>query len=139
MLNLDTQITAILNRSKTIAIVGFSANPDRASHGVAKFWADRGARVIGINPGLAGQDFFDETVVATIADLPDGVDMIDVFRQSDAVAGIVDAALVRFDTLPTIWLQLGVQDDLAAAKATARGVDVITNRCPKIEARRLGI
>ena len=62
MSNLDTQITAILNRSKTIAIVGFSANPDRASHGVAKFWADRGARVIGINPGLAGQDFFDETV-----------------------------------------------------------------------------
>ena len=139
MPNLVSQITAILNRSKIIAIVGFSANPDRASHSVAKFWADRGARVIGVNPGLAGQEFFDETVVGTIVDLPDGVDMINVFRQSDAVSGIVDAALARFDTLPTIWLQLGVQDDAAAAKATARGVDVITNRCPKIEARRLGI
>ena len=139
MPNLVSQITAILNRSKIIAIVGFSANPDRASHSVAKFWADRGARVIGVNPGLAGQEFFDETVVGTIVDLPDGVDMINVFRKSDAVSGIVDAALARFDTLPTIWLQLGVQDDAAAAKATARGVDVITNRCPQIEARRLGI
>lgn len=139
MSNIDTHITAILNRTNTVAIVGFSANPERASHGVAKFWADRGARVIGVNPGLAGQVFFGETVVATIADLPDGVDMIDVFRQSSAVAGIVDEALARFDGLSTIWLQLGVQDDTAAAKATARGVDVIANRCPKIEARRLGV
>lgn len=139
MSNLDAQITAILKRTNTVAIVGFSANPERASHSVAKFWADRGARVIGVNPGLAGQVFFGEIVQAEIASLPDGIDMIDVFRQSDAVAGIVEAALARFDPLQTIWLQLGVQDDAAAAKATARGVDVIQNRCPVIEARRLGI
>jgi uncharacterized protein len=136
---LDTKIAAIIKHSKTIAIVGFSANPARASHGVAKFWADRGARVIGVNPGLAGQVFFGEPVVAFVADLPDGLDMIDVFRQSEAVAGIVEEALARFESLPAIWLQLGVQDVAAAAKATARGVDVISNRCPKIEAHRLGI
>jgi len=135
----DSQITDILNGTKAVAVVGFSANTARPSHGVAKFWADRGARVIGVNPGLAGQVFFGEEVRADISNLPDGIDLIDVFRQSSAVAGIVDEALARFDTLQTIWLQLDVQDDEAAAKATARGVDVIQNRCPKIEARRLGL
>ncbi len=139
MTDMDSLIAGILERTRTVAVVGFSANSARPSYGVAQFWVDRGVKVIGVNPGLAGQVFFGQAVCADIRSLPDGVDMIDIFRQSDAVAGIIDDVLARFESVPVIWLQLGVHDDDAVAKAAAHGADVIQDRCPKIEARRLGI
>ena len=133
----DDLLRDVLTRTRTIAVVGISANPQRPSHGVARFLAARGYRVVGVNPGLAGQVMFGETVYATLADVPFVVDMIDVFRQSDAVPGIVDDALVRWPDLQTIWMQLGVEHAGAAAKAEARGVTVIQNRCPAIEYPKL--
>lgn len=129
----DDLLRDVLTRAHTIAVVGLSANPQRPSHGVARFLASRGFRVVGVNPGLAGQVMFGETVYATLAEVPFAVDMIDLFRRSDAVPGIVDDALARWPNLQTIWMQLGVAHAGAAAKARARGVTVIQNRCPAIE------
>ena len=139
MTDTDSLIATILRRTESVAVVGFSANVARPSYGVAQFWVDRGVKVIGVNPGLAGQVFFGQPVCADIASLPDDVDMIDIFRQSDAVSGIIEDALVRFEVLPVIWLQLDIYDDAAVARAVARGAEVIQDRCPKIEAHRLSI
>ncbi|MCI2398932.1 CoA-binding protein [Aliiroseovarius subalbicans] len=133
----DSHIADILKRTHTIAVVGLSAKSDRASHQVAQYLSDRGYRVIGVNPGLAGQEMFGETVVADLASLPDGVDMIDIFRRPEAVEPVVDAALAHVAGLRTIWMQLGVTNAAAQSKAEAAGLDVIQNRCPKIEYPRL--
>lgn len=135
----DAQITDVLTRAKTIALVGWSPKPDRPSHRVAAFLAARGYRVIPVNPGVAGQTAFGETVQARLADIAGGVDMVDIFRRSEDVASVVDEALEAFPDLQSIWMQLGIRDDAAAAKATARGVAVITDRCPAIEIPRLGL
>ena len=135
----DNTLHTILSRTKTIALVGASANAARPSHRVGQFLTAKGYRVIGVNPGLAGQQLFGETVYADLAAVPDDVDMVDIFRASDAVPGIVDAALARWPALQTIWMQLDVTHEQAAAKAEARGVDVIQDRCPKIEIDRLGL
>ena len=95
--------------------------------------------MIGVNPGLAGQKLFSETVYADLNSMPDDVDMVDIFRNSEAVPGVVDAALGRWPDLKTIWMQLNVSHAGAAAQAQARGVDVIMDRCPKIEIARLGL
>lgn len=129
----DGFISKILSRTKVVAVVGMSAKPARPSYQVAQFLQDKGMRIIPVNPGLDGQTVLGETVYGALKDIPIDVDMVDIFRRSDAVSEIVDAALARWPDLPTIWTQLGVSDDLAAARATARGVDVIQNRCPKIE------
>ena len=133
----DADIRDILARARTIAVVGLSANPDRPSHAVAAFLAARGHRIVGVNPGLAGQTMFGEAVCARLADIPFDVDMVDIFRPSDAVPAIVDEALARFPALDTIWMQLGVSHAEAAARARASGVNVVENRCPKIEYARL--
>ena len=133
----DDLLRAVLTRARTIAVIGLSANPQRPSYGVARFLVGHGYRVVGVNPGLAGQSMFGELVYATVADVPFDVDMVDVFRQSDAVPGIVDAVLARWPGLQTIWMQLGVEHAGAAAKAHAQGVTVIQNRCPAIEYPRL--
>ncbi|WP_394178072.1 CoA-binding protein [Yoonia maritima] len=135
----DEHLRAVLTRTKTIALVGASANPARPSRRVGEYLAAEGYRVIGVNPGLAGQMLFGEMVYADLTSIPFDVDMVDIFRASDAVPGIVDAALARWPTLQTIWMQLGVHSPDAAAKAEARGVDVIQDRCPKIEIPRLGL
>ena len=135
----DDFIRAILVRTKTIALVGASANTARPSHQVGNYLVAKGYRVIGVNPGLAGQQLFGEAVYASLADIPDDVDMVDIFRAPDAVPGIVDAALDRWPNLGAIWMQLGVMHTGAAAKAEARGVDVVQNRCPKIEIARLAL
>ena len=133
----DDFLRTILKRTKTVAVVGVSANPVRPSYFVARYLNLKGFRVIPVNPGLAGQRLFDEQVYGDVADIPDDVDMVDIFRRSDAVPPIVDAALDRWPALQTIWMQIGVENKASAAKAEARGVDVIQNRCPKIEYQRL--
>ena len=133
----DDFLRAILKRTKTVAVVGVSANPVRPSYYVARYLGLKGFRVIPVNPGLAGQTLLGETVYADVADVPDDVDMVDIFRRSEAVPPIVDAALDRWPGLRTVWMQIGVENAEAAAKAEARGVDVVQNRCPKIEYQRL--
>lgn len=135
----DTQIKDVLTRAKTIALVGWSPKPDRPSHRVAAFLAAKGYRVIPVNPGVAGQTALGETIQARLADIQGGVDMVDIFRRSEDVAGVVDEALAAFPDLQSIWMQLGIRDDEAAAKATARGVSVIMDRCPAIDIPRLGL
>ncbi|WP_341366437.1 CoA-binding protein [Yoonia sp. BS5-3] len=133
----DDHLRGILTRTKTIAVVGVSSNPVRPSYYVARYLGLKGYRVIPVNPGLAGQELLGETVYADLAAIPFDVDMVDIFRRPDAVPAIVDAALARWPGLQTIWMQIGVEHAEAAAKATARGVDVIQDRCPKIEYQRL--
>ncbi|GJD45172.1 hypothetical protein AFCDBAGC_3042 [Methylobacterium cerastii] len=133
----DAHIRATLRATRTIALVGASANPARPSWIVLKYLLDRGYVVTPVNPGLAGQTLLGRPVVASLAELGEPVDMVEIFRNSAAAGGLVDEALA-LDPLPkTIWMQLGVRDDAAAARAEARGVTVIMNRCPKIEYGRL--
>ena len=133
----DDFLRTIFARTNTIAVVGLSANTARPSHSVAHFLVDCGFRVIGVNPGLAGQIMFGELVYPDLHSVPDEVEMVDIFRKSENVPPVVDAALARWPKLPTIWMQIGVQHDVAAGIARARGVDVVQNRCPKIEYQRV--
>lgn len=135
----DPFIHDILTRTRVVALVGYSAKPDRASHKVAHFLHDQGYRVIPVNPGQAGQEVMGETVVASLADIPADtpVDMVDIFRRADAVGPIVEAALANLPHLKTIWMQLGIENEDAAETARVRGIDVVMDRCPKIEHPRL--
>jgi len=134
----DDTIRHVLQTTRTIALVGWSANPARPSHGVAAYLARRGYRVIPVNPGLAGQlTAWGEVVRASLSDITDPVDMVDIFRNSDAVGPVVDEALAALPGVQTIWMQLGVWNDAAAAKAQAAGKTVIMDRCPAIEIPRL--
>ena len=135
----DTAIADILRTTRTIALVGWSPNPARASHGVARFLAARGYRVIPVNPGHAGQVVLGETVRASLAGISDPVDMVDIFRRSEAVLPVVQEALADLPGLKTVWMQLGVENADAAALAEARGLQVVQNRCPAIEIPRLGL
>lgn len=135
----DDDIRRVLTEAKTIALVGYSANPDRPSHRVAHFLKAQGHRVIPVNPGLAGQTALGETIYASVSDIPDAVDMIDIFRQSSAVLPIVEASLLHFRNLKSVWMQLGVANEEAANLARAKGATVIENRCPAIEYPRLGM
>ena len=137
----DDDLRAILAGTRVIALVGASADPDRPSHRVGWFLARRGYRVIPVNPRLAGQSLFGETVVAALADIPPdaAVDMLDSFRRSAEVGPVVAAALEVLPGLRSVWMQLGVVDDEAAAIARARGVAVVMDRCPAIEIPRLGV
>ena len=139
MQDTDETIRRVLTETKTIALVGWSPNPARPSHGVADFLARRGYRVIPVNPGQAGLvTAWGETVRASLAEIADPVDMVDVFRNSDAVPPVVDEALTLAG-VKTIWMQLGVVHEAAAAKARAAGLTVVMNRCPAIEIPRLGL
>jgi len=133
----DDHLKAVLTRAKVIAVVGASMNPVRPSYYVARYLGLKGFTVIPVNPGHAGKQLFGQTVVASLADIDRPVDMVDIFRRSDQVPPIVDQALECFADLQTIWMQIGVEHPEAAAKAKARGVTVIQDRCPKIEYQRL--
>lgn len=133
----DGTIRRILTEVKTIAMVGASAKTIRPSFFVLKYLLAKGFRVIPVNPGLAGQEILGQTVYADLASIPEPVDMVDIFRASDAVPGIVDEALALDPKPKVIWTQLGVRHDEAAAKAEAAGLIVIMDRCPKIEFARL--
>ncbi len=133
----DDAIRTILDSVKTVAIVGASANQARPSFAVLRYLLQHDYRVFAINPGLAGQTILTAPVFATLAEVPEPIDMVDIFRNSEAAGPIVDEALA-LDPLPkVIWMQLTVRNDEAAQRAEARGVTVIMNRCPKIEFGRL--
>ncbi len=138
----DAAIRGILDRTRTIALVGASANPARPSWIVLKYLLDRSYAVTPVNPGLAGQDLLGRRVAANLAEVQASlggapIDMVEIFRNSAAAGPLADEALA-LDPLPrVIWMQLGVRDEAAAARAEARGVTVIMNRCPKIEYGRL--
>ncbi|WFP74371.1 CoA-binding protein [Mesorhizobium sp. WSM4906] len=133
----NAYIAAILNSVKTIAMVGASPNDVRPSYFVLKYLLAKGFSVLPINPGHAGKQILGQTVYASLADLPHPVDMVDIFRGSPAVPGIVDQVL-KMDPLPkVVWMQLGVRHDEAAARAEAAGIKVVMNRCPKIEYGKL--
>ena len=133
----NAYIAGILNSVKTIAIVGASANDVRPSFFVTKYLIDKGYDVYPINPGHAGKEILGRMTYAKLSDVPLAIDMVDIFRASNAVPPIVDEALA-LDPLPkAIWMQLTVRHDEAAAKAEAQGVKVVMNRCPKIEYGRL--
>ncbi|WP_299642885.1 CoA-binding protein [uncultured Ruegeria sp.] len=133
----DQHLRTILQRTKTVAVVGVSMNPVRPSYYVARYLSLKGFNVIPVNPGHVGKDLFGQTVRGRLSDISDPVDMVDIFRRSEAVPPIVDEALDAFPSLGTIWMQIGVEHPEAATKAEARGVDVVMNRCPKIEYQRL--
>ncbi|KIC30324.1 CoA-binding protein [Leisingera sp. ANG-M6] len=133
----DEHLKKVLQRAKTVAVVGVSMNPVRPSYYVARYLGLKGYRVIPVNPGHAGKMLFEEAVRSSLSDIDLPVDMVDIFRRSEAVPPIVDEALEAFPKLQTIWMQIGVEHTEAAAKAEARGVTVIQNRCPKIEYQRL--
>lgn len=136
----DDTIRRILTGTRTIAVVGWSPKPDRPSHGVAAFLARRGYRVIPVNPGQAGQEALGTTVRASLAEVAekDGpVDMVEVFRRSEEAGAVVDEAIAI--GAKAVWLQLGVTDDAAMARARAAGLMAVQNRCPAIEIPRLGL
>lgn len=136
-LTADTDIAALLRSTRRIALIGASAKPERPSYGVMKTLLDHGYDVVPVNPGLAGQSIHGLPVVASLSDIAPPVDMVDIFREPAAVAGIVDTAIAH--GAQSIWMQLGVIDPAAAATAEAAGLAVVMDRCPKIELRRLGV
>ena len=133
----DGTIRDILKSVKTIAMVGASDNPARPSYLVFKYLLERGYRMIPVNPGKAGASFLGQTFVGSLAAITEPVDMIDIFRNSEAAGAVVDEALAMRPLPKVIWMQLTVRNDAAAARAEAQGVTVIMNRCPKIEYGRL--
>ena len=133
----DQHLRTILKRARRIAVVGVSGNPVRPSYFVGRYLALKGFDVVPVNPGYAGQQLFGRTAVAELTEIEGPVDMVDIFRRSEAVPEIVDEALELFPDLQTIWMQIGVMHGQAAAKAEARGVTVVQDRCPKIEYQRL--
>ncbi|MEM5494171.1 CoA-binding protein [Hoeflea sp. AS16] len=133
----NAYISGILQSVKTIAVVGASANEVRPSFFVMRYLLGKGYDVIPVNPGQAGKPILGQMTYARLADIPVAIDMVDIFRASDAVPGIVEEALA-LDPLPkVIWMQLTVRHDEAAARAEAAGIKVVMNRCPKIEYARL--
>ena len=133
----DAYVRGILDDVKTIAMVGASANSIRPSYFVLKYLIDKGYKLFPINPGLAGKEIVGQKVYASLGDVPEPIDMVDIFRNSEAAGAVVDEAL-KLSPLPkVIWMQLTVRNDEAAARAEAAGVRVIMNRCPKIEYGRL--
>ncbi len=130
-------IREILKGIKTIAMVGASDNPARPSFLVLKYLISRGYRVFPVNPGKAGREFAGQTVYASLAEIPEPIDMVEVFRAPEFALAVTDAALALTPLPKVLWMQLGVRDDQAAARAEAKGLKVIMNRCPKIEYGRL--
>lgn len=137
MLTTDTDIARLLETVQTIALVGASDRPERAAHEVMGALLAHGYHVIPVNPQLAGQTILGQTVVATLAEIAEPIDMVDVFRRSEFVAGVVEEAIAV--GARAVWTQLGVIDHTAAARAEAAGLQVVMDRCPKIELRRLGV
>jgi O-acetylhomoserine (thiol)-lyase len=132
----DAKLRSILERVKTIALVGASPNWNRPSYFVMKYLQGKGYRVIPVNPGVAGQTLLGETVYASLRDIPDAVDMVDMFRAAEDAPDVAREAIAI--GAKVLWMQLGIRNDEAAAAAESAGIEVVMNRCPKIEFGRLG-
>lgn len=135
----NDRLRAILNATKVVACVGVSTNALRPSYFVARYLHLRAFRVIPVNPAYVGESLFGHKIYPDLAAIPadENVDMVDIFRRSDQVPAIVEQALEVLPSLATIWMQIGVMNDMAAQMAQARGITVVQNRCPKIEYQRL--
>ena len=136
MTQTDTILRQVLTETQVIALVGWSPNPERPSHHVAAFLTRKGYRVIPVNPGQAGVIVAGEKVRASLSEIDEPVDMVDIFRRSEEVGPVVAEAL-HLPGLRTIWMQLGVINPAAAAQAEAAGLTVVMDRCPAIEYPRL--
>jgi len=135
----DAMLKGILRTVRTIAMVGASANPVRPSNFVMKYLQGKGYRIIPVNPGYAGKDMHGEMTYATLDDIPETFDMVDIFRASNAIGPIMDKAieLAPQKGISVVWMQLGISNEEAAKKGEQAGLSVIMNRCPKIEYARL--
>jgi hypothetical protein len=135
----DDYIADILSTARTFAFVGASANTSRPSYFAMKYLLGKGYKVIPVNPGLAGQEILGQKVYASLAEIPEPVDVIDIFRSSDAALEAAREAIALKDRLglKVLWLQLGLRNEAAACEAEAAGLKVVMNRCPKIEYGRL--
>lgn len=136
---MENRIADALRETKTIAMIGASKNPDRASHDVMGYLLDAGYTVIPINPGAAGKEILGQKVYASLADVPGQIDLVDVFRRADAIPEVVDEVLPLIEDkgIRFLWLQLGIRHDEAGQRATDSGLIVIMDRCMKIEHLRL--
>lgn len=137
--SIDTDLIEIFQQTKTIALIGASIKPNRASYRVGNYLADLGYHVIPINPDYVGKTLFGHPVVATLQDIenPKSVDMIDIFRRTEFIPDVVNQAIQALPNLQTIWMQLDLMHDKAAMKASNAGIMVVQDRCPKIEYPRL--
>ena len=133
----DQEIAELLSSTRRIALVGASAKPERASNRILKFLLEQGYEVIPVNPALDGQSLHEVPVVGSLADIEGKIDLVDIFRNSQAAGDVVDEAIGA--GAKTIWMQLGVINEAAAARASAAGLQVVMDRCPKIEIPRLGL
>jgi len=133
----DADIKALLEGARTIALVGASDRPNRPSYGVMAMLQDHGYRVIPVNPQITGEHVHGEFVFRELAQLGDPIDIVDIFRRSDAVGEVVDQAIAI--GAKAVWMQLGVIDQAAAARAEAAGLQVVMDRCPAIDIPRLGV
>lgn len=133
----DDDIRALLEGARTIAMVGASDRPDRPSYGVMATLQKHGYRVIPVNPAITGEHVHGEFVFRDLAQLGDPIDIVDIFRRSEAAGEVVDQAIAA--GAKAVWMQLGVVNEAAAARAEAAGLKVVMDRCPAIELRRLSI
>lgn len=133
----DDQIAELLRETKTIAMIGASDNPSRASYGVMKFLQDKGYRVFPVNPTITGEHIHGEFVWRELSEIGEPIDMVDIFRNSEAAGEAVDQAIAA--GAKAVWMQLGVINEDAAKRAEAAGLKVVMDRCPKIEMPRLGL
>lgn len=134
--NSDESIRQVLNGARVVALVGASPKADRPSYGVMRVLQQKGHKVYPVNPVAAGQTIHGETVLKDLSEVPEPIDMVDIFRRSDQAGETVDAAIRA--GAKSVWLQLGVIDEAAAGRAEKAGLTVIMDRCPAIEYRRLG-
>lgn len=133
----DEDIAGLLKQTRTIAMIGASDKPERASYGVMKFLQDKGYRVFPVNPTIPGERIHGEWVWRDLSEIGEPIDLVDVFRNSDAAGEAVDEAIAG--GAKAVWMQLGVINEAAAARAEAAGLKVVMDRCPKIEIARLGL
>ena len=133
----DIFLKDILTATKTIAMVGLSMNETRPSYFVGRYLHTRGYKIIPVNAGHGGKHFFGQLVRSSIDEIDEPVDMVDIFRKPEAVQEIVDDSLTKLKGLKTIWMQIGIKHESSAQKARQLGLNVIEDRCPKIEHQRL--